>query len=103
MKNIIISTAMFCFTLLTCAGYTQNSVFKISFNSDGKTYKGVLLAYDDNDWLLRLKHYDASCSCERVIQEWIPVQVISQIARCIAILRGIMSYSTKIKSYFFIF
>ena len=79
MKNIIISTAMFCFTLLTCAGFTQNSVFKISFNSDGTTFNGVLLAYDDNDWLLRIRYYDASCNCDHIIQEWMRVEIIKNL------------------------
>ena len=53
-------TTIAFFVLLTLTIFAQSSVFKITFSSEGTYYKGVLLAYDDVDWLLRLKYYDAS-------------------------------------------
>ena len=70
-----LSTIAF-FLLLSLTGYAQSSVFKVSFSSDDVNYKGVLLAYDGVDWLLRLKYYDASCACYHVIEEDLRVEIV---------------------------
>lgn len=64
------------FVLLTLTSFAQSSVFKITFSSEGTNYKGVLLAYDNVDWLLRLKYYNASCACYHVIEEDLRVEIV---------------------------
>ena len=72
-------TTIAFFVLLTLTIFAQSSVFKITFSSEGTNYKGVLLAYDDVDWLLRLKYYDASCACYHIIQEYMRVEVVNSL------------------------
>lgn len=70
-------TTIAFFVLLTLTSFAQTSVFKITFSSDGTNYKGILLAYDDVDWLLRLKYYNASCDCYHIIQQYMRVEVVN--------------------------
>ena len=72
-------TTISLFGLLTLTSFAQSSVFKISFQSDDITYSGALLAYDDADWLLRLRFYDESCTCYHIIEESMRVAVVEDV------------------------
>lgn len=76
MKHLAI---VFFFILTAFVGHAQVSIFELWFVADGTQHHGLLLANNTQTWKMRVKFYDRTCSCTRLVEQKIQIEYDDQV------------------------
>ncbi len=71
MKDLFIALLL---TIINFSAQAQVPLFEMWFTADGAQHHGLMVANETENWKMRVKFYDRSCSCTRLVEQKIKVQ-----------------------------